>query len=69
MNWKKFMDEKDYQRFFARCLTERTPAEERFRLRTNADYCRNYAMDRGLLIEFLEFFSHFYILLIEIFFI
>ena len=54
MNWKKFMDEKDYQRFFARCLTERTPAEERFRLRTNADYCRNYAMDKGLLVEFLE---------------
>ena len=54
MNWKKFMDEKDYQRFLVRCLTERTPAEDRFRLRTNADFCRQFAMDKGLLIEFLE---------------
>ena len=54
MNWTKFMDEKDYQRFLVRCLTERTPAEDRFRLRTNADFCRQFAMDKGLLIEFLE---------------
>ena len=54
MNWQKFMDEKDYQRFLVRCLTERTPIEDRFRLRTNADFCRQFAMDKGLLIEFLE---------------
>ena len=54
MNWQKFMDEKDYQRFLVRCLTERTPIEDCFRLRTNADFCRQFAMDKGLLIEFLE---------------
>jgi len=54
MNWRKFMDEKDYQRFLVKCLTERTDGHAPFRLRTNADYCRLYALDRGLLIEFLE---------------
>lgn len=54
MTWKKFMDEKDYQRFLVRCLTERAPADGRFRLRTNADFCRQYALDKGLLVEFLE---------------
>ena len=54
MNWQKFMDEKGCQRFLVRCLTERTPIEDRFRLRTNADFCRRFAMDKGLLIEFLE---------------
>ena len=54
MNWQKFMDEKDCRRFLVRCLTERTPIEDRFRLRTNADFCRQFSMDKGLLIEFLE---------------
>ena len=54
MNWRKFMDEKDYQRFLVKCLTERTDGHEPFLLRTNADYCRNYALDKGLLVKFLE---------------
>lgn len=54
MNWRKFMDEKDYQRFLVKCLTERTDGHAPFRLRTNADYCRPYALDKGLLVEFLE---------------
>ena len=54
MNWRKFMDEKDYQRFLVKCLTERTDGPAPFRLRTNADYCRLYALDKGLLVEFLE---------------
>ncbi|MBQ7188090.1 MAG: hypothetical protein IJR99_01600 [Kiritimatiellae bacterium] len=54
MNWQKFMDEKEYQRFLVRCLTEHTPIEDRLRLRTNADFCRQFAMDKVVLIEFLE---------------
>ncbi len=53
-SWKKFMDEGDYQAFLERCLTEGRSAEERFVRRTNADYCREYAIDKGLMIQFLE---------------
>ena len=50
MSRQKFMDEKDYQRILAQHLVE----DNGFRQRTNADFCRLYAMDKGLLIEFLE---------------
>lgn len=54
MNWKKFMDEGDYQDFLLRALTVARTGKDRFRKRTNADYCREYAMDKALVIEFLE---------------
>lgn len=54
MNWKKFMDEGDYQDFLLRALTVGRTGKDRFRKRTNADYCREYAMDKALVIEFLE---------------
>lgn len=54
MNWKNFMNEGDYQAFLLRALTVARKGEEKFRKRTNADFCREYAMDKGLLIEFLE---------------
>lgn len=53
-SWKKFMDEGDYQDFLERCLTVGRDTGERFVRRTNADYCPQYAIDKGLLIQFLE---------------
>ena len=53
-SWKKFMDEGDYQKFLERCLVEGRPKGERFVRRTNADYCREFAIDKGLMIKFLE---------------
>lgn len=50
MSLQKYMDEKDYQRILAERLVE----DNGFRLRTNADFCRQFAIDKGLLIEFLE---------------
>ena len=50
MSRSKFMDEKDYQRILAWHLVEGNG----FRQRSNADFCRQFAMDKGLLIEFLE---------------
>ena len=47
---RKYMDEKDYQRILAKHLVE----DNGFRLRKNADFCRQFAIDKGLLIEFLE---------------
>lgn len=54
MNWKKFMNEGDYQDFLLRALTKGRSGAAKFRKRTNADFCREYAMDKALVIEFLE---------------
>ena len=53
-SWKKFMSEGDYQDFLERALTVARSGDERFEQRTNADYCREYAIDKGLMIRFLE---------------
>lgn len=52
--WKKFMSEGDYQDFLERALTVARTGDESFEKRTNADYCREYAIDKGLMIRFLE---------------
>lgn len=53
-SWKKFMSEGDYQDFLERALTVAPLSEDRFERRTNADYCREFAIDKGLMIRFLE---------------